>query len=122
MLTLRQLAEQMSANVWFKNPFKIQKAKGSKSAKDLSSEAKRGLTWLRHFYLLHRLPTSIEKLSDLEIGELRLIAKIFKAYDHQEMLGFDRPMLIQFICSHQQDVQQYHPLPPLPYGSLPPLD
>jgi len=122
MLSLRQLADQMSANIWFKNPFKIQKTKTSKSVKDLALETKSMLLWLRHFYVLHRMPTSLEKLSSLEIGHLRLIASFFKAYDHQEMLSFDKPTLIQFICAHQQDVQQYRPLPPLPFGSLPDLD
>lgn len=122
MLTLRQLAEQTSANVWFKNPFKIQETKSSRSVSDLSADAQRMLDWTRHYYLLNNLPVSVEKLVTLKMGQLRLIASIFKAYDYETLLNDDKATLIQFIASHQQDIHQYHPLPPLPYGSLPPLD
>lgn len=121
MLSLRQLAEQMSANVWFKNPFNILKPKRTKPMSQISGDAKRMFAWARHYHILNNMPCSIEKLTSLEMGELRLMASLFKAYDYEDMLSYDREMLIQFICGHQNDITQYVTLPPLPFGSFPEL-
>lgn len=122
MLSLQQLADQMSANIWFKNPFKVLKPTRPRSVSDVSGDAKRMYVWARHYYLLNNLPVSVEKLASLEMGELRLIASLFKAYDYETMINYDKPMLIQFIAGVQQDINQYLPLEPLPFGSFPELE
>lgn len=119
MLTLRQRAQQMSPNVWFKNPFQVLLPKKKKPMSDVSSEAKHMLNWTRHYYILNQLPTSLESLSKLPMGDLRLIASHFKPYVHDQMRDANQDELIKFILGHQHNIQMYHPLPTLPFGSLP---
>ena len=122
MLSLQQLAQQMAPNIWFKNPFKIQKPIKHRPVNGLGGDAKKMYAWARHHYLLNNLPVSVDKLASLEMGDLRLIASIFKAYDYETMVSYDKPMLIQFIAGVQQDINQYLPLDPLPFGSFPILE
>lgn len=119
MLTLKQYAQRMSANVWFKNPFQILPPKKKKPLSAVSSEAIRMLNWTRHYYILNQLPTSSESLSKLPMGDLRLIACHFKPYIHDQMRDANQDELIKFILGHQHNIEMYHPLEPLPFGSLP---
>lgn len=119
MLTLKQRAQQMAANVWFKNPFDVLPPKKNKPLSAVSGDAARMLNWTRHYYILNQLPTSIESLSKLSIGDLRLIASHFKPYVQDQMREATQSDLIKFILGHQHDIDMYHPLPPLPFGSLP---
>lgn len=113
------MAQQMSPNVWFKNPFQILLPKKKKQTSAITSEARRMLNWTRHYYILNQLPTSLESLSKLPMGDLRLIACHFKPYVHDQMRDANQDELIKFILGHQHNIEMYHPLPALPFGSLP---
>jgi len=58
-------------------------------------------------------------LSELSIGELRKIATLMKAYDHESARNFSRNELIQFIGGHQADPSQIRPLEAIRGVNLP---
>lgn len=122
MLSLKEAADRKSANTWFINPFRFLLPKKKKSLNEVSSDAVRMLNWMRHYYLLNQLPATTESLDKLTIGDLRLIASIFKPYVQNEMRDATREDFIRFIAGHQRDIEMYRPLEPLPFGSLPELE
>jgi hypothetical protein len=74
--------------------------------------------------LLYRvqMPMTSHQLVDLDVGQLRAIASLFKAYDGNTMRGSDRNELIRFISGYQQEHENYRPLERLPGVVYPPID
>lgn len=122
MKNIKQLAKEMSSNVWFKNPFESKAPLNLKPTHALPVEAKRLLNWIRCDYFVRHMPMSMSQLTRLSIGDLRTIARLLKPFSQEEMRDYDRSQLIRFIAGHQGDPGNYHALPPLPYGDLPDLE
>lgn len=118
MLSLREAASRIAANVWFKNPFTILAAKKAKPLSKVSSDGIAMLNWTRHQHVLNTMPASHESLCEFSIGDLRIIARCFKDYVIEQMRDYTREELIRFIEGRQRDIEAYRPLPPLPFGSL----
>ena len=74
------------------------------------------------FLYFLQMPMSVHKLSSLPMGTLRVIAKQFKAYDGEEMRGYNRNELVRFICGHQNEPEQYLPIEKLPGIDYPDLE
>jgi hypothetical protein len=84
-----------------------------------SKKIEQMILWIRRYDAIQKLPTAeFERIARLDMGDLKAIAPLFWAYDHESMKSYSREELIQFICGHRQDRTQYRPLPPLPYGAL----
>lgn len=77
---------------------------------------------LQDFLYFVQMPMSIDRLSKTTTGQLRAIAKLFKAYDGDEMRSYSKQGLIRFICGYQQEPQNYRPLPRLQGIEYPPLE
>lgn len=122
MLSLREAASRAAANVWFKNPFKILAPKKAKPLSKVSRESLAMLNWARHLHILTNMPATHQSLCQLSIGDLRIIASCFKAYDIEQMRTYTTQDLIRFIEGHQRNVEAYLPLPPLPFGTMPEIE
>lgn len=122
MLSLKEAASRMAANVWFKNPFTILAAKKAKPLSTVSSDGVAMLNWTRHQHILNKMPATHESLDKMSIGDLRIVARCFKPYVIEEMRDCTREDLIRFISANQRDIQMYRSLPPLPFGSLPEIE
>ncbi len=122
MLSLKEAANRMAANVWFKNPFTILAAKRAKPLSSVSSDGVAMLNWVRHQHILNKMPATHESLCSLSIGDLRIIARCFQPYVIEQMRDCTREDLIRFIEGYQRDIEAYRPLPALPFGSLPEIE
>ncbi|MEK6627207.1 MAG: hypothetical protein AABY53_01145 [Bdellovibrionota bacterium] len=119
MLSTRELADRLSANPGFENPFKITTSKKAKSAKKASADAQRIWDIFLQYYTYQNLPMAYSRLCDMEMGDLRRIASYFKPYCGEEMRQFSKSQLISFIAGYQEDVKRLKKIEPLPFEGLP---
>ncbi len=96
-------------------------AKSRMQTKVKRATAEQYRKWIQRFLYFLQLPMSNQALNDLSVGELRVIASLFKAYNGNDMRYFNKNELIRFVAGHQQDREQYHPIPHIKGVKLPKL-
>lgn len=121
MLTAKELADRLSVNPDFQNPFRLSTSENAKPAKNAASETRRIWDILLQYYTYQNLPTTLNKLNNMEVGDLRRIASYFKPYSYDEMRDYTKSQLVSFICGYQSDVKRYKNIMPLPFEGLPDL-
>lgn len=78
--------------------------------------------WYRKKYFRDRLPITIASLSNLDMGYLRIIAKLFRKYDGESAREWEKHDYVRFISGCQQNKAELLPEEPMPFGYLPPVE
>lgn len=81
---------------------------------DCPSTASKYRKYIQFLLWRLQLPLSTEELSEHNIGALRQMASMFRAYSGIEFKDYTKDDLIRFICGHQQNPEAYKPLPKIP--------
>jgi hypothetical protein len=97
-------------------------AKPKKKANTKIASAKQFQKWIQRFIYRLQLPMSHRKLSTLDIGELRVICSMFKAYDGAAMRPASRNALVQFVAGRQNDPAEYKPIKKITGVKFPELE
>jgi hypothetical protein len=89
---------------------------------EIDDDGQEFFKWYRKKYFRERLPLSIDSLNSLDMGHLRIIAKLFRKYDGESAREWEKPEYIRFISGCQQNKAELLAEDPMPFGELPPVD
>ena len=104
------------------DPFGPKMRRKPRNPKKASNEVNRFFRWFRRRYFREHLPVSFNTLTELEIGDLRIMAALFRAFDGEDAREWTRDDLVRFIAGQQSDKRNLVPEEPMPFGRLPKLE
>jgi hypothetical protein len=89
---------------------------------EIDDDGQEFFKWYRKKYFRERLPLSTSSLGNLDMGHLRIIAKLFRKYDGESAREWEKPDYIRFIGGCQQNKAELLPEDPMPFGELPSIE